>query len=131
MKINGKEYQTIWFEKNVVKIIDQTKLPHQFIIKDLKTAKDAINAIKVIEVRGAHLIGAPAAYGLVLAILEIIDQSFLTKSAEDLIKSRPTAINLKWAVDRMINKLSGVNSKKILDIALIASLTVFSSFITN
>ena len=118
MKIEGKEYCTIWFENNVVKIIDQTKLPHQFIIKDLKTAKDAINAIKTMEVRGAPLIGATAAYGLVLAIIENNDQSFLKKSAEDLINSRPTAINLKWAVDRMINKLSGVNSDEILEIAL-------------
>jgi len=118
MKIEGKQYRTIWFENNVVKIIDQTKLPHQFIIKDLKTVKDAINAIKVMEVRGAPLIGATAAYGLVLAIIENNDQSFLKKSAEDLINSRPTAINLKWAVNRMINKLSGVNSDKILEIAL-------------
>ena len=51
MRIEGKEYRTIWFEHDVVKIIDQTKLPHQFIIKDLKTVKDAINAIKVMEVR--------------------------------------------------------------------------------
>ncbi len=118
MKIEGKEYRTIWFENNVVKIIDQTKLPHQFIIKDLKTVKDAINAIKIMEVRGAPLIGATAAYGLVLSIIENNDQSFLKKSAENLINSRPTAINLKWAVDRMINKLSGVNSNKILEIAL-------------
>ncbi len=118
MKIEGKEYRTIWFEKNVVKIIDQTKLPHQFIIKDLKTVKDAINAIKVMEVRGAPLIGATAAYGLVLAIIENNDQSFLKTSADNLINSRPTAINLKWAVDRMMNKLSGVNSDKILEIAL-------------
>ena len=55
MKIEGKEYRTIWFENNIVKIIDQTKLPHQFIIKDLKTVKDAINAIKAMEVRGAPL----------------------------------------------------------------------------
>ena len=109
MKIEGKEYRTIWFENNVVKIIDQTKLPHQFIIKDLKTVNDAINAIKVMEVRGAPLIGATAAYGLVLAIIENNDQSFLNKSAQNLINSRPTAINLKWAVDRMMNKLSGVN----------------------
>ena len=54
MKIGGKEYRTIWFEKNVVKIIDQTKLPHQFVIKELKTVKDSINAIKTMEVRGAH-----------------------------------------------------------------------------
>ena len=118
MKIEGKEYRTIWFENNTVKIIDQTKLPHQFIIKDLKTVTDSINAIKTMEVRGAPLIGATAAYGLVLSILENNDQSFLKKSADNLINSRPTAINLKWAVDRMMEKLSGVNSDKILDIAL-------------
>ena len=115
--MKAKEYRTIWFEKNTVKIIDQTKLPHQFIIKNLKTVKDAIDAIKLMEVRGAPLIGATAAYGLVLAILENNDQTFLKKSSDDLIKSRPTAINLKWAVDRMMNKLSGVNSDKILEIA--------------
>ncbi|MDB3959989.1 S-methyl-5-thioribose-1-phosphate isomerase [Candidatus Pelagibacter sp.] len=118
MKIEGKEYRTIWFENNVVKIIDQTKLPHQFIIKDLKTVKDAINAIKVMEVRGAPLIGGTAAYGIVLAVQENNDLEFIRKSAEELIKSRPTAINLKWAVDRMISKLSGINSDQILDIAL-------------
>ena len=117
MRIEGKEYRTIWFENNSVKIIDQTKLPHKFIVKELKTVNDAINAIKTMEVRGAPLIGATAAYGLVLAILEKNDQTFLKKASEDLINSRPTAINLKWAVDRMMQKLSGVNSDKILDIA--------------
>ena len=118
MKIEGKEYRTIWFENNIVKIIDQTKLPHKFVIKDLKTVKDAINSIKIMEVRGAPLIGATAAYGLVLGIIENNDQSFLKKTSEELIKSRPTAINLKWAVDRMMKKLSGVNSNEILKIAL-------------
>jgi len=118
MKIEGKAYRTIWFENNCVKIVDQTKLPHQFIIKDLKTIKDAINAIKTMEVRGAPLIGATAAYGLVLSIIENKDQSFLKKSSEELIASRPTAINLKWAVDRMMKKLSGINSNEILKIAL-------------
>tara|TARA_Y100001970_G_C14106965_1_gene788706 strand:+ start:230 stop:1300 length:1071 start_codon:yes stop_codon:yes gene_type:complete len=118
MKINGKSYKTIWFEDNLVKIIDQTKLPHQFIIKDLKNVKDAINAIKTMEVRGAPLIGATAAYGLVLSLIEKNDLSFLKKSSEDLISSRPTAINLKWAVDRMMKKLLGVNDKDILKIAL-------------
>ena len=124
MIIEGKEYRTIWFENNVVKIIDQTKLPHQFIIKDLKKVNDAINAIKTMEVRGAPLIGATSAFGLVLAIMENNDQSFLKKSAENLISSRPTAINLKWAVDRMMNKLSGVNSEKILEIALNEAKTI-------
>ena len=120
MKIEGKEYRTIWFDKKskVVKIIDQTKLPHQFIIKDLKTVKDAINAIKVMEVRGAPLIGGTAAYGLVLALIENNDQTFLKNSCMELINSRPTAINLKWAVDRMMKKLSGVNSNDILNIAI-------------
>ena len=118
MKIQNKEYRTIWYEENVVKIIDQTKLPHQFIIKDLKTVKDAINAIKVMEVRGAPLIGGTAAYGMALAVQENNDPNFIKKSSEELIESRPTAINLKWAVDRMMKKLSGINSDQILDIAL-------------
>jgi len=118
MRINGKALRTIWFEDNKVKIIDQTKLPHQFIIKDLKTVKDAINAIKVMEVRGAPLIGGTAAYGIVLAIIEKNDLSFINQAAEDLINSRPTAINLKWAVDRMMKKIKGVNSKEILSLAI-------------
>jgi methylthioribose-1-phosphate isomerase len=120
MRIEGKEYRTIWFdgENQSVKIIDQTKLPHQFIIKNLKTVKDIINAIKSMEVRGAPLIGGTAAYGIVLAIIENNDQVFLKKIAKDLINSRPTAINLKWAVDRMIKKISGINNDEILKIAL-------------
>ena len=118
MKIEGKEYRTIWFEDNLVKIIDQTKLPHKFIIKDLKNVEDAINAIKFMEVRGAPLIGATAAYGLVLSIIENNDQLFLKKSAQNLISSRPTAINLKWAVSRMMNVISNVKTNAILDTAL-------------
>ena len=118
MNINGKLHRTIWFENNIVKIIDQTKLPHQFIIKDLKTVQDSINAIKIMEVRGAPLIGVTAAYGLVLSIIENNDYSFLKKSSESLIASRPTAINLKWAVDRMMKKLSDINNNEILQIAI-------------
>ena len=118
MRIEGKEYRTILYEESVVKIIDQTKLPHNFVIKELKTVKDAINAIKVMEVRGAPLIGGTAAYGIVLAIQESNDLEFIKKSSNELIQSRPTAINLKWAVDRMIKKLTGINNNQILDIAL-------------
>ena len=77
MRIEGKEYRTIWFESNIVKIIDQTKLPHQFTIKELKTVKDAINAIKVMEVRGAPLIGGTAAYGIALAVKENNNLEFI------------------------------------------------------
>ena len=118
MKIKGKNYKTIWFENNVVKIIDQTKLPHEFFIKELKTIDDAINAIKVMEVRGAPLIGATAAYGIVLALMENNDQSFLENACKNLIRSRPTAINLKWAVDRMYSKIKGVNRSDVLNIAI-------------
>ena len=118
MKIAGKEYRTIWNEGKTVRIIDQTKLPHQFTIKELNTVKDAINAIKIMEVRGAPLIGGTAAYGIVLAVHENNSFEFIKKSAEELIKSRPTAINLKWAVNRMMKKLTGINSDEILDVAL-------------
>jgi len=120
MKIEGKEYRTIWFDEQnqVVKIIDQTKLPHKFIIKDLKTVNDAINSIKIMEVRGAPLIGGTAAYGIVLAVKENNDPNFIKKCSEDLIQSRPTAINLQWAVKRMMKKLSGINSNEVLNIAL-------------
>jgi methylthioribose-1-phosphate isomerase len=120
MKIESKEYRTIWFDQNsqTVKIIDQTKLPHEFVIKDIKTVKDAINAIKIMEVRGAPLIGGTAAYGIALAVKENSDPDFIKKNSESLIQSRPTAINLKWAVDRMMKKILGINNDKILDIAL-------------
>ena len=118
MRIKGQEYKTIWFENNTVKIIDQTKLPHKFQIKELKSLDDAINAIKVMKVRGAPLIGATAAYGIVLALIENNEQSFLDNACKNLIKSRPTAINLKWAVDRMYKKLKGVSSNDILNIAV-------------
>ncbi len=108
MRIKGKKYRTIWYENNVVKIIDQTKLPHQFVVKDLKTIRDAVKAIKTMEVRGAPLIGGTAAYGIVLAIQENKNLDFVKKSSEELINSRPTAINLQWAVHRMNNKLLDV-----------------------
>jgi len=120
MHINGKVFRTIWFDEKdqAVKIIDQTKLPHKFEVKNLRTVKDTINAIKTMEVRGAPLIGATAAYGIVLAIMEKNDSEFIKKSSENLIKSRPTAINLKWAVNRMLKKLSGANNNEILKVAL-------------
>ena len=118
MKIEGKDYKTIWFENNIVKIIDQTKLPHIFLIKELKTCDDAVIAIKNMEVRGAPLIGATAAYGLVLSIIENNDLDFLKKSSEKLINSRPTAINLKWAVDRMLKKLLIAKKNEILNLAI-------------
>ena len=120
MRINGSQYRTIWFDEKAseVKIIDQTKLPFQFEIKNLKTVKDVISAIKTMEVRGAPLIGATAAYGIVLAIMEKNDPEFIKKSGENLIQSRPTAINLRWAVNRMMKKLSSANNNELPKVAL-------------
>ena len=126
MKIEGKEYRTIWFDEQnqTVKIIDQTKLPHQFIIKGLKTVKDTINAIRVMEVRGAPLIGGAAAYGIVLAIMEKNEPDFIKQNAKLLIQSRPTAINLKWAVDRMMKNISGIDNSEVLKVAIDEAKTI-------
>ena len=120
MKIEGKEFNTIWFNETNqnVQIIDQTKLPHKFIIKDLNNVEDAINAIKVMEVRGAPLIGATAAYGLVLAMKKNNDFEYLEKCSKNLINSRPTAINLEWAVNRMNNKLLSCEPANLFNTAL-------------
>ena len=85
MHINGKAFRTIWFDEKdqTVKIIDQTKLPHKFEVKNLITVKDAINAIKTMEVRGAPLIGATAAYGIVLAMREKKEPEFIKKNCEN------------------------------------------------
>ena len=78
-----KNIEQYGFENDIVKIIDQTKLPHQFIIKELKKAEDAINAIKIMEVRGAPLIGGTAAYGIVLAVKENKDPEFIKKEQKN------------------------------------------------
>ena len=113
-------YRTIWFDKSrkTLKFIDQTKLPHEFIVKEIDSIKDAVKAIKTMEVRGAPLIGATGAYGIVLAILENNNLDFINKCSKELIASRPTAINLKWAVDRINNKLTLTKKKKFFETAL-------------
>ena len=111
MKIAGENYRTIWFEpaKKVVKIIDQTKLPFNFEIISLNNFIDAFNAIKEMRVRGAPLIGATAAYSLYLASKEKEDINFVTKKAKEIKKARPTAVNLSWAVNRILNKVNAQN----------------------
>ena len=120
MRIGDKNYQTIWYdEKNLsVKIIDQTKLPHEFIIKDIHNADEMINAIFNMEVRGAPLIGGAAAFGVTLAAKESKDLEFIKQKGSELIKTRPTAINLEWAVHRMINKLSNIDSSNLFEVAI-------------
>ena len=103
MKINGKSLRTIWLAKDgsTVEVIDQTRLPHVFEILPLRTMEDAARAIKTMVVRGAPLIGATAAYGLALAMREDASDIGLASAIEMLAAQRPTAVNLRWALEEM------------------------------
>jgi len=103
MKINGKAYRTIWLAPDgwSVEIIDQTRLPHELVIVPLKSADDAARAILTMQVRGAPLIGATAAYGLAMAIREDASDEAIDRTMAQLAKQRPTAINLRWALEEM------------------------------
>jgi methylthioribose-1-phosphate isomerase len=103
MKIDGVHYRTIWVGDDgwSVEVIDQTKLPHAFKTLRLTTAADAARAIKDMVVRGAPLIGATAAYGVCLALREDASDASLDAACRLLAATRPTAINLKWALDEM------------------------------
>ena len=103
MNINGKSYRTIWLGADgwSVEIIDQTKLPHELAFVTLETMADAGRAILTMQVRGAPLIGATAAYGVCLALREDASDEALDRAIDHLAKQRPTAVNLRWALDEM------------------------------
>lgn len=111
MLVKSQQYRTIWPNVlsdgflNTVSIIDQTKLPHAFEIASISSLQQMIIAIKTMQVRGAPLIGAAAAYGMALAMQEDSSDSYLKVAATQLINSRPTAVNLNWAVQRMLKVL--------------------------
>ena len=101
-------------DPKVIQIIDQRSLPHKFILEDLKSVADMAVAIKDMHVRGAGLIGAAAGYGMYLAVLEAPEDSFLSavaQSAAVLKATRPTAVNLEWAVKRQLEAINKCNSK--------------------
>jgi methylthioribose-1-phosphate isomerase len=108
MKVNGTPYRTIWLANDgwAAEIIDQTKLPHEFVTVRLETMKDAAIAIKDMWVRGAPLIGATAAYGVALAMREDASDTNLSTMYDHLFATRPTAVNLRWALDDMKALLS-------------------------
>jgi len=103
MNINGKHYRTIWLAEDgwSVEIIDQTKLPHEFRIAPLKSVEEVAQAIFTMQVRGAPLIGATAAYGVAIALRQDASDEALDAAIDLLAKQRPTAINLRWALDEM------------------------------
>ena len=104
MKVAGKHTRSIWLEADgaTVGIIDQTLLPHRFATIRLETLEDAAHAIATMQVRGAPLIGATAAYGICLALRADASDESLERAYAALLATRPTAINLKWALDEMM-----------------------------
>jgi len=113
MKVGGKQTRTIWLQPDgwSVGVIDQTLLPHRFVTVTLTTLDDAARAISTMQVRGAPLIGATAAYGVCLALHADASDEALDRAYATLFAARPTAVNLKWALDEMMavvrNRLRG------------------------
>src|SRR5260370_4029646 len=104
MKVDGKDMRTIWVEPDgwSVGIIDQTALPHQFTTVCLSSLQDVARAIATMQVRGAPLIGATAAYGVALALRADASDEALERACATLAATRPTAVTLKWASDEMV-----------------------------
>jgi methylthioribose-1-phosphate isomerase len=104
MKVDGKAMRSIWLEPDgwSVSVIDQTALPHRVVTAHLTTLADAAHAIRAMVIRGAPLIGATAAYGVCLALRDDGSDEALERAYATLLATRPTAINLKWALDEMM-----------------------------
>ena len=107
MKVDGKAMRTIWVEPDgwSVGVIDQTALPHRFTTSRLTTLEEAADAIRTMRIRGAPLIGAAAAYGVCLALRTNASDEALDRAYAMLLATRPTAINLRWALDEMMAAL--------------------------
>src|SRR5512144_2170236 len=107
VRIDGRQYRTIWPAEDgrSVEIIDQTRLPHAFVVARLATAEQVGDAIRTMRVRGAPLIGAAAAYGLALAASADPADAALAAARALLLAARPTAINLRWALDEVMTVL--------------------------
>jgi methylthioribose-1-phosphate isomerase len=122
VKVRGQHYRTIWPNESdgrLIQLIDQRFLPHRFVIEEVRTAQEMANAIREMHVRGAGLIGAAAGYGMYLATLEAGSRaSFedeLAGAAEQLKATRPTAVNLAWAIERQLKSIGaakGVEEKQ-------------------
>ena len=112
MKVNGIPYRTIWLSDDAwsVEIIDQTKLPHAFVVVRLNDLTDACTAIRDMWVRGAPLIGATAAYGMALAMYGDASDAGLQNAYDRLYETRPTAVNLRWALDDLKSVLEPLSA---------------------
>ena len=114
MRVNNINYRTIIGSKskNSIQIIDQTELPHNFVLKEIKTLDEVIHSIQRMWVRGAPLIGVTAAYGFAIALKESQSDEFITKVKEKLISARPTAVNLAWAIEAIVVHVKRVSPAK-------------------
>ncbi|MBK19515.1 MAG: S-methyl-5-thioribose-1-phosphate isomerase [Rhodospirillaceae bacterium] len=103
MNVDGTPFRTIWLAEDgeTVEIIDQTRLPHEFVTVALNSVDDAAYAIRSMQVRGAPLIGATAAYGMCLALRKDPSDDALKAAYDLLLRTRPTAVNLRWALDEL------------------------------
>src|SRR6202035_4824743 len=103
MKVDGRHVRSIWLEPDglTVSAVDQRRLPHHFVVAQLATCEAAAEAIRSMLVRGAPLIGATAAFGMALAMRADASDAALDRAYNTLIATRPTAINLKWALHEM------------------------------
>jgi len=119
VRVNGQAYRSIWLAADgvEVEIIDQTQLPFRFQVARLKRLEDAMEAISRMLVRGAPLIGATAAYGICLGLRRAAGSQALEEMARQLIGCRPTAVNLRWAVERMVRCLLPLPEEQRLDAA--------------
>jgi methylthioribose-1-phosphate isomerase len=112
VKVSGQHFRTIWLkpdDETVVQVIDQRFLPHRFVIEELRSVREMATAIRDMHVRGAGLIGATAGYGMYLAAVEAaasgdFDQH-LNSAAAQLKATRPTAVNLSWAIERQLTSI--------------------------
>jgi S-methyl-5-thioribose-1-phosphate isomerase len=115
MKINGTHYRTVWMEGNVVKMINQVILPHFFRIVELPTHLDTARAIREMIVRGAGAIGGAAGFGMAQVVLEAPDGSgfaeYVSRGAETLARTRPTAQNLFFAINRVVSAVKSASSE--------------------
>src|ERR1700754_4422985 len=119
MKVDGKHFRSIWRDAGgwSVSAIDQRRLPHEFVVAHLANCTEAPDAIRSMLVRGAPLIGATAAYGMALAMRDDRSDAAIGRAYDQLIATRPTAINLKWALDEMRRVLRPLTPSARLDAA--------------
>jgi len=119
LNVGGKNFRTIWLadDGETVEVIDQTCLPHKFVILQLDTLEEVAHAIKTMQVRGAPLIGAAAAFGVCLAIRHNSSDEAIENAYNLLLQTRPTAVNLRWALDDMKKRLLPLDQQERLKAA--------------